>query len=178
MDEINSAINGATPAAAHAARNDQSTEGRALKSSSKPLQNKRKGLIVSDRIEALKLLGFNSISTRSCPLYNPATRSAWTKKDVAAEYGIAQSTLSGWLKHADKIFAADQAGTQAIKRSRIATGDFPAFAKALVSYMNDVILYLTRESPFREGVMKERALQIRDQMVTRLWWQAVNAMKV
>ena len=64
--------------------------------------------------------------------------------------------------------ATDSHNSALLKRKRIKSGFYPELEKAITSYLNDVIQYLRQESPFRESVVRERALSIRDSMISTL----------
>lgn len=83
---------------------------------------------------------------------------------MVVKVGVVKSSVTVCIKKAHKIFSAECMNPVMQKRRR----SHPELEKALTVYINDVTQYLRNESPFREVIALEMALNIPETMLSRL----------
>lgn len=127
----------------------------------------RKQVPLSDKKEALRLLGARNDGTFDVAQLQSETNKKWSNKAVADRYGVSKATVTGWKNASKKIMRADTENGGVGKKVRMRDRPFASLEAALhVALKNEGVGTSTED--VKMETIRNRAREIRDEMMGRL----------
>eukprot|EP00177_Eucheuma_denticulatum_P005227 GFKZ01009523.1.p1 GENE.GFKZ01009523.1~~GFKZ01009523.1.p1 ORF type:complete len:316 (+),score=64.97 GFKZ01009523.1:201-1148(+) len=127
----------------------------------------RKQVSLSDKKDALRLLGARNDGTFGAAQLQPETNKKWSNKAVADRYGVSKATVTGWKNASRKIMRADTGHGRVGKKVRMRDSPFASLEAALHASLKDDHCGSSHDEVKMDAV-RTRAREIRDEMVGRL----------
>lgn len=127
----------------------------------------RKQVSLSDKKEALRLLGAKSDGTFGVAHLQSESRKKWSNKAVADKYGVSKATVTGWKNASRKIMRADTENGGVGKKVRMRDRPFASLEAALRASLKNEKVGMGNEDVKTETV-RNCARKIRDEMLGRL----------
>lgn len=127
----------------------------------------RKQVSLSDKKEALRLLGARNDGTFGAAQLQSETSKKWSNKTVADKYGVSKATVTGWKNASRKIMRADTENGAVGKKVRMRDRPFASLEAALHVALKNESVGMGNEDVKMETV-RNRARKMRDEMVGRL----------